>query len=192
LIQNNKYQCPVTNDLIDRNNVKVIANIHHPNYDKTKYVEDTSINKYGTKMNALINHIKDVVTKDPTSKLIIFTQWDKMLKLCGDVLKYHKIGYVTCQGNVHQISNSIREFGRNPDCKVVLLSAEKSSSGNNLVMADHIVLLDTINHPDGKSLEKQAIGRAVRLGQLKPYVYVKRMIIKDTIEERNFKSHNYT
>jgi SNF2 family DNA or RNA helicase len=73
----------------------------------------------------------------------------------------------------------------------VLLSAENSSSGNNLTEANHIILLDTINHNDWDTIEHQAIGRAVRLGQTKT-VYVTRMIMKNTIEENNFnKNQSY-
>ncbi len=186
LIQNNKYQCPITNETIDRGQLKVIANVHHPNYDKTKYIADTAINQYGTKMATLIAYIKQVVANDSTSKLIVFSLWDKMLKLCGDVLSHHQIKYVTFQGNVHQIAGAIREVSHNPDCKVILLSAEKNPSGNNLVMADHLVLLDTVNHPDCQTIEKQAIGRMVRLGHVKSKVYIKRLIMKDTIEDENY------
>lgn len=191
LLQGNKneYNCPSTGQTVNKNAIKVMANKHHPDYKKDNYVNEKDVNKWGTKMSALINYIQDAIKKDPTDKIIVFSQWERMLKLVGDVLTYHKIGHVFCRGNVHQMSKSISEFKRNPQCKVVLLSAERSSSGNNLTEANHIILLDTINHEDWETIEQQAIGRAVRLGQKKSCVYVVRMIIKDTIEEQNYKRH---
>lgn len=183
----NEYNCPQTNQIINKNAVKIMANIHHPDYDKSNYVDANEINKWGTKMSALINYINNIINHYPDEKVIVFSQWDKMLKLTGEVLTYNKIGHVFCRGTVHQITKSIREFRTNPTCKVVLLSAETSNSGSNLTEANHIILLDTINHSDHETIEKQAIGRAVRLGQNKEYVHVVRMIMKDTIEETNFK-----
>ena len=190
LLQNNKtdYQCPMTGDSLNKNQIKVMANKYHPDYDQSNYVNENEVNKWGTKSHALISHIQKILKTDPTDKIIVFSQWESMLKLVGDVLNYHQIGYVNCHGNVHQISKSIRKFKINPDCKVILLSAERSSSGNNLTEANHIILLDTINHDHWQTIEQQAIGRAVRLGQTKSCVYVVRMIIKDTIEEKNYKT----
>jgi len=191
LLQSNKneYECPLTNQIINKNQIKVMANKYHPEYDKGNYVNEAEVNKWGTKMTSLINYIQKAIENDPTDKIIVFSQWDKMLKLVGDVLTYNKIGHVFCRGNVHQIAKSIREFKTNPQCKVVLLSAERSSSGNNLTEANHIILLDTINHDDWETIERQAIGRCVRLGQRKSCVYVVRMIIKNTIEEENYNRH---
>lgn len=189
LVGSNKmeYECPLTNLTINKNQLKIMANPYHPQHHKTDYINENEINKFGTKLSKLIDYIQTATKNDLTDKVIVFSQFEAMLKLVAEVLKYNNIGHVQCRGNVHQITKSIREFRRNPSCKVILLSAEHSSSGNNLTEANHIILLDTINHPDWETIEKQAIGRAVRLGQLKPYVNVVRMMIRNTIEETNFK-----
>lgn len=183
----NEYNCPATGRLINKNDVKIMANIHHPLYDRSNYVDANELNKWGTKMSAMIDYIKTIIKKAPDEKIIIFSQWNKMLNLIDEMLKYNKIGHIFCQGTVHKITKSIREFRSDPNCKVVLLSAEKSNSGNNFTEANHIILLDTITHSDYVTIEKQAIGRAVRLGQTKD-VNVVRLIMKNTIEETHFKN----
>ena len=190
LLQGGKmdYICPLTNQVINKNHIKIMANKYHPSYDSSLYVNEQEVNKYGTKMTALIDYIKKAIANDKTDKIIVFSCWEKMLKLTGNVLDYHNIGHAFCNGNVHTLSKSIRRFRTDPQCKVILLSAERSSSGNNLTEANHIILLDTINHDNWQTLEEQAIGRAVRLGQKKDFVHVVRMIIKDTIEDRNYKT----
>ena len=69
-----------------------------------------------------------------------------------------------------------------------MLSSESCSSGSNLTEASHVYLLDTVNaDPEAaRAIEEQAVARAVRIGQ-KFSVQVKRMIIRDTVEERHYK-----
>ena len=65
-----------------------------------------------------------------------------------------------------------------------MLSTEHAASGTNLTEATHIIFMEPHEGVYGavKSMEDQAIGRAVRLGQ-KNQVNVYRLITKDTIEE---------
>ena len=69
---------------------------------------------------------------------------------------------------------------------------ERSSSGSNLTEATHIIFADVVygNAQTTKDIESQAIGRAVRIGQKKP-VTVKRMIMKNTIEEDLYNKNKY-
>ena len=73
-----------------------------------------------------------------------------------------------------------------------MLSSERSSSGSNLIEATHIIFADVINGSASmtKDIESQAIGRAVRIGQKKPVV-VKRIIMKNTIEEEIYNKNKY-
>jgi len=65
-----------------------------------------------------------------------------------------------------------------------MLSSEQSASGTNLTKASQVILLDPIygNYKYRKGQERQAIGRAHRLGQ-KNRIKVIRFIIKNSIEE---------
>ena len=72
--------------------------------------------------------------------------------------------------------------------RVVLLSSDKSVSGLTLTEANHIILLDTLNHESkemARITEQQAIGRAVRMSQEKR-VKVKRFIMRNTIEHEYY------
>ena len=73
-----------------------------------------------------------------------------------------------------------------------MLSSERSNSGSNLTEANHIIFIDVLQSEIEitKSIEAQAIGRAVRLGQKLP-VKIIRFITKDTIEEDHFNRHRY-
>ena len=65
------------------------------------------------------------------------------------------------------------------------LSTENAASGTNLTEATHIIFMDPIKgcKEEVLSIENQAIGRAVRIGQ-ENQVIVYKLIIKNTIEEK--------
>ena len=49
------------------------------------------IDKYGTKMAHLVTFLKDLRETDASGRVIIFSQWDKMLHQIGDTLKENNI-----------------------------------------------------------------------------------------------------
>ena len=109
--------------------------------------------------------------------------------MIGSVLKNNEIKNVFCKGSVHQRNAAIMAFRKevkkkNDATKVIMLSTENAASGTNLTEATHIIFMEPIkgNIDQVKSIEDQAIGRAVRLGQ-DNQVHVYKLIIKDTIEE---------
>lgn len=148
-----------------------------------------NIEKWGTKMAWLVRCLNQILPK-PETKVIIFSQWKRMLKLVGEVLAESGIKYVDLQGSASHISNSIKRFKTDRKIRVIMLSSETSSSGNNLTEASHVILLDTVNGSasQAKSTEDQAIGRANRLGQDKR-VKVVRLIMKNTIEYDYYKEN---
>jgi DNA repair protein RAD5 len=100
------------------------------------------------------------------------------------ILDENKIKYVNLKGNAYVVSKQLKRFKTGEE-QVILLSADRANSGTNLIEASHVILLDTHLISDGKSkkdIEKQAIGRAVRLGQ-KNNVKIVRFIMKNTIEQ---------
>jgi SNF2 family DNA or RNA helicase len=146
-----------------------------------------NLNKWGTKMAYLIKLLKLIIQKSEDNRIIIFSQWNRMLQLVGSVLDENSIKNVYLKGNIHVMSKNIRNFKRNKDIRVIMLSSDTCCSGSNLTEASHIILLDTVNgnKEHAKAVEEQAIGRAARLGQMKN-VEVFRLIMKETIEEEYY------
>lgn len=155
-----------------------------PEKDNTETSEyDENIDKWGTKMAYLIKFLQLVISQDESSRIIIFSQWKKMLELVSSALDLCNIKNVHLKGNIHVMSKNIRRFKNDKNIRVIMLSSETCCSGSNLTEASHIVLLDTVNGEKGEAnaIEEQAIGRSARLGQKKS-VKVIRLIMKDTIE----------
>mgnify|MGYP001159414673 CR=1 FL=1 len=137
----------------------------------------------GTKIEHLINTIKTIITEDNTKKIIVFSQWDNMLRLVSKIFNEHEIKNIFINGSINTVSAKIRRFKIENDINVVLMSSDKSPSGLHLTEATTIILLDTLNASKEESeiIETQAIGRAVRIGQTEQ-VKVKRFIMRNTIE----------
>jgi SNF2 family DNA or RNA helicase len=180
-------KCPMCRNPLSRNDVNSIVdkNLNLISGDdmkkkiETKEEENINIHNGGTKIEAIIKYITE--TKD---KIIIFATEKQTLDLINDILIENKIKFVNLKGNAYVIGNQLKKF-KVGDEQVMLLSADRSNSGTNLTEANHIILLDThliLDMVTRKNIEKQAIGRAVRLGQ-KKNVQVVRFIMKNTIEQ---------
>lgn len=171
-------KCPMCNIKLSEISIKHLVD---------KMTLNNDLKKYGTKMAYLVEYIKKI-PKD--EKVLIFSRWFKMLEMIENVLNDYEISNILLKGNIHKLSNLINRFKTKND-KVLLLSMDKASSGMNLTEANHVILLDTVNVSKNLSsaIEKQAIGRCVRLGQKKK-VIVKKFIMKRTIEEDNFNGIN--
>jgi SNF2 family DNA or RNA helicase len=152
---------------------------------------EEKIQKYGTKLAYMLDYIGDVLSKSD-NRIIIFSQYDDMLKLIGNVLDDFKIKNLFIKGNIMSVSKKIDKFKTDPTYRIIMLSSERCSSGSNLTEASHIIFADVINGDatTTKDMESQAIGRAVRIGQKKPVV-VKRIIMQNTIEEEFYTKNKY-
>jgi SNF2 family DNA or RNA helicase len=184
-VQNIK--CPMCRTALNRNDINSIVdkNLNLISGDdvkkklETKEQEDINIHKGGTKINAIIKYVNEC-----DGKIIIFANEKQTLELIAEVFNENKIKYVNLKGNAYVVSKQLKKFKKGEE-KVILLSADRANSGTNLTDASHIILLDThliVNLTEKNKIEKQAIGRAVRLGQ-KKNVQVLRFIMKNTIEQ---------
>jgi len=149
------------------------------------------INKYGSKMAMLVEYLYKLF-ENAQNRVIIFSQYDKMLKMIGKTLDEYGIKFVYCQGNNYVVNKNINKFKKDDSIRVIMLSSETSNSGSNLTEANYIILIDVLyqDQQHVKATEQQIVGRAVRLGQKLP-VKVVRFITKGTIEEEHFVKNRY-
>jgi SNF2 family DNA or RNA helicase len=152
----------------------------------------TCTNKYGSKMTRLVEYLHDLFDASAQNRVIIFSQYDKMLKMIGKTLDEFKIKYVYCHGNNFVLNKNINRFKKDDSIRVIMLSSETSNSGSNLTEANYIILIEPLYHElqQVKAIEQQIIGRAVRLGQKLP-VKVVRFITRNTIENEHFEKNRY-
>jgi len=115
-------------------------------------------------------------------KIIIFSEWIKMHKLIGQMLRKNGIGFVELNGKVpvKLRGELIRKFEKSPECKV-FLSTEAGGAGLNLQMADILINFELPWNPAKKN---QRIGRIDRLGQRSTNLTIYNLVTKNSIEEQ--------
>jgi SNF2 family DNA or RNA helicase len=153
--------------------------------------KNNCINKYGSKMAILIEYLHNLfANKD--NRVIIFSQYEKMLKLIYITLNEFSIKSVHCNGNNYVLNRNINKFKTDDSYRVILLSSENANSGANLVICNHLIMIDVLydNIEKVKAMESQIIGRVVRLGQQKS-TKILRFITKGTVEEEHFNKNRY-
>lgn len=175
-----KNKCPYCNKSLSKEDIYSIAYTKKKT-EVTKEIKDKMelINSVGSKLATLINYLKEC-----NKHTIIFSQWDDLLIRIGRILKMNGIPNVFCKGHCYQRDKAIRDFNSDDKIKVIMLSSDSSASGTNLTKASQIVFIEPIygSYQFRREQERQAIGRAHRLGQQNE-IKVVRFLIKNTIEE---------
>jgi len=120
--------------------------------------------------------------KNTRRKIIIFSEWVKVHKLIGKMLRENNIGFAELNGKVpvNKRGELIKRFETNDACKV-FLSTEAGGSGLNLQVADILINFELPWNPAKKN---QRIGRIDRLGQKSNKLTIFNFITADSIEER--------
>ena len=145
------------------------------------YLVDSSIKKdseLSGKTETLLELIKDALGSN--KKILIFSQFVKMLQIIKGMLKKDKITYSYMDGSSRNRKKIIDEFNNNNNIRIFLVSLKTGGYGINLTSADTVIIVDPWWNP---MEENQAIDRAHRMGQTKK-VNVYKIITKGTIEEK--------
>jgi len=135
--------------------------------------------KASAKLDELVRHVTE---KTGTHKLLIFSQFVKMLHLIRDRFDHLNTSYEYLDGKttIKEREKRVAHFQNEPDCRVFLISLKAGGTGLNLTSADYVYIVDPWWNP---AVENQAIDRCYRMGQSKK-VFAYRMICKDTVEEK--------
>lgn len=146
----------------------------------TCYILDSKI-KDSPKLDEFEDVLDDIFADDPSRKVIVFSEWTRMLDLVMERLDAKKIGYALHTGQVNQKRRreEIRRFKEDPKCRVFLAS-ESGGVGLNLQVASVVVNLDM---PWNPAKLEQRIARAWRKNQTRD-VLVVNMVARGTIEEK--------
>ncbi|KAF7373229.1 SNF2 family DNA-dependent ATPase [Mycena sanguinolenta] len=160
--------------------------------DEVEMPSDAVISNWGrgdddlepsTKMLAMMQLLKEwEATGD---KVIVYSQWTSMLDLIEILFSRHGIRNLRFDGKMDraQRDSVLATFKRAGGPKVILISTKCGSVGLNLVAANRIINMDLSWNA---AAETQAYDRAHRIGQNKN-VWVKRLVVENTIEERMLK-----
>lgn len=112
-------------------------------------------------------------------KILIFSQFRKMLELIEVELQREGLNYAMLTGVTKDRQSEINKF-QNGKVPIFLISLKAGGTGLNLTAADTVIHYDPWWNP---AVEDQATDRAYRIGQDKP-VFVYKFIAKGSVEER--------
>jgi SNF2 family DNA or RNA helicase len=143
------------------------------------YLYDKKTN-FSPKLKEFKELIREICI-DNDKKVVVFSQWARMLKKASEVANELKINNVLFYGEVpvEKRGELIKEFMENEDCKI-FFSTDAGGLGLNLQNADTVINLDV---PWNPAVLDQRISRVHRLGQHNPVTAIN-LITKNSIEER--------
>jgi len=130
------------------------------------------------KFEAFLESLREIVAGG--HKVLVFSQFVRMLKIMAEELKKENITYEVLTGATRNREACVNKFQEDPNTKVFLISLKAGGLGLNLTAADYVMVYDPWWNP---AAERQAIDRAHRIGQSKN-VFVYKMIARDTVEEK--------
>jgi len=115
------------------------------------------------------------------AKVIVFSEWERMLELARDACRRLKLGHAWHTGSVPQLRRraEINAFKNEDTCRV-FLSTDSGATGLNLQVASVVVNCDL---PWNPAKLEQRIARAWRKHQTRP-VTVINLVSENTIEHR--------
>ncbi len=119
-------------------------------------------------------------------KVVIFSQYTKMLHIMREDFEKRKIRFVYLDGSSKNRLDIVNQFNEDGSISVFLVSLKAGGTGLNLVGADTVIHYDMWWNP---AVENQATDRVYRLGQDKS-VSVYKLVTKNTIEEKIVEMQN--
>jgi superfamily II DNA or RNA helicase len=145
----------------------------------TPYILDQDC-RISPKLKELGNILQELM-EDGDHKIIIFSEWERMLKLVREQAGEMGLGYAWHTGTVPQPKrrDEIHRFKGDPECRL-FLSTDSGATGLNLQVADVVINLDM---PWNPAKLEQRIARAWRKHQKRP-VQVINLVSEHSIEHR--------
>ena len=136
--------------------------------------------RHDTKIMELMCILEEALAEEDT-KVVIFSQWERMTRLIREELDERQIGFAYLHGGVpgSERGGLLDTFHNDPNCRV-FLSTDAGGVGLNLQTASLVINMDL---PWNPAVLEQRIGRVYRMGQLQP-VSVINFVSAQTIEHR--------
>jgi SNF2 family DNA or RNA helicase len=136
------------------------------------------------KLDALLEHIDEILSEDPRHKVVVFSYFKPMLQMIGADLVKMKVPWVKVTGDVSARlrDDYIVRFNNDPDCRV-FLSSDAGAYGIDLNQGSHLICYDL---PWSSGALAQRISRIDRTSSAFDQIFIGYMFGQSTIEERMF------
>ncbi|MCJ1435588.1 hypothetical protein MMC27_004962 [Xylographa pallens] len=134
------------------------------------------------KTAALVAQIEEWLKQEPKSKIIVFTQFQMMIKIIGRMCTSRGWDHCSYHGKMtHDARDkAIRNFRDIEEKKILIASLKCGGVGLNLTMASRVVCIDLWWN---NAVEQQAFCRVFRIGQTEE-THITRFVVKNTVDEK--------
>lgn len=140
--------------------------------------ENSSGDLISAKTNFIIKELEKL--NNSHDSVLVFSQFTTFLRLLKQELESRGLAVGYLDGQTLDRAGVIDSFQKQSRFKIFLISLKTGGLGLNLTAANHCYIIEPWWN---LAVESQAIDRIYRIGQTKN-VFVKRLIAKDTIEEK--------
>jgi SNF2 family DNA or RNA helicase len=142
-----------------RGNIKINELIKLVKEKKKEKKAEKEESKLLSKPKQLLKFLKE----NPEARVLVFSRYENPFLNLERDCDEQGISYHTLRGNKDVIAATIKSFEKG-EKRVLFLPTHTMGAGLNLVSATHVVLLHAMTPEE----EKQAVGRAYRLGRQEP------------------------
>lgn len=171
-LQDNAKPVPYIHIFALLNKLKQICN-HPKSLDPLLYADSCS-----GKWDLFIELLSEA--RASGQKVVIFSQYLKMIALIEEYLKEQNIGYATIQGSTRDRRTPLKQFQKDPTCEVFVGSLKAVGLGVDLTAGSVVIHYDRWWN---SAKERQATDRVHRIGQQKG-VLVFKLVTLNTLEEK--------
>ena len=135
------------------------------------------------KLDAVIKYIEDVLSEDPTNKVVLFSFFKKNLRLIKDATASIADSVLFMGGmGAEERDKAKTKFSTDPNCRI-FLSSDAGGYGVDLPQANYLISYD-LPWSAGKLDQREA--RIIRLSSVHPHVTITAFVMKGSIEERQY------
>lgn len=126
--------------------------------------------------------VEELIETQGKDKSIVFSVWRKTLDVTASLCSDARIRHVRIDGTVPQAARqqALKQFTNDPSISTLLMTLGTGALGLNLTAATRVHILEPQWNP---AVEKQAVGRVVRIGQEKNATVI-RYSVKNSVEQQ--------
>lgn len=141
--------------------------------------------RHSPKLDLLFDKVQDILGFEGT-KILVFSQHPQMLQLIAERTGLPNVQY---HGRMSAVARAaaVNRFGNDPECRL-FLSSHAGAYGTDMKMASHLINYD-LAWSAGRS--DQINGRHQRASSEFSKVFIRDLIVSDTLEERKLDMLDY-
>jgi SNF2 family DNA or RNA helicase len=134
-----------------------------------------------TKVDTLVQYVKDHLESDPDAKVVVFTSYVDMIDIIREAVPYNSSPY-TGKMNAKEKEDAKTKFQTDPDTRV-LVSSDAGGYGVDLPQANLLINYDL---PWSSGAAVQRNSRIKRASSRWPSIVIQDLLAEGTIEERQY------